>query len=275
MRAPDLYATLGVPRGATTAEIKHAYRRRSTTEHPDKGGPLGPWQEISAAYNTLSDPEKRRAYDQQLALASCLELLRGVDLHEQIGVPFLLALHGGHVQHGGLQLRIPSTFRRSRGPAGPWPDSAAPTVAGGLVLRLRERGGQGFPNGDLLLSVSVDPHPHLRLDPDQPLGLLMDVPVTLLERYQGGPLVVPTPWGPFYLRFPAGSLADGEVVVLRGFGIRCACPPSPRCACEHGDLKVVVRLQLPPPDVALLHVLDRLQGGQLPRASLEAALKED
>lgn len=59
----DYYTTLGVPRDATAEEIKKAYRKLASQHHPDKGGDTKKFQEIQTAYDTLSDPNKRAAYD--------------------------------------------------------------------------------------------------------------------------------------------------------------------------------------------------------------------
>jgi DnaJ-class molecular chaperone len=59
------YETLGVPPGASETEIKAAYRRLALRFHPDSGQPgdVERFREIQQAYETLSDPEKRRHYD--------------------------------------------------------------------------------------------------------------------------------------------------------------------------------------------------------------------
>jgi curved DNA-binding protein len=57
------YQTLGVDRAATADQIKQAYRRLAMKHHPDKGGDLRQFQEIQAAYELLSDPQKRSQYD--------------------------------------------------------------------------------------------------------------------------------------------------------------------------------------------------------------------
>jgi len=67
----DPYAVLGLARGATPAEIKTAYRELVAKYHPDRhqGNPLeelaaAKLAEINRAYEILSDPERRAAYDQ-------------------------------------------------------------------------------------------------------------------------------------------------------------------------------------------------------------------
>lgn len=60
------YDTLGVSKTATQDEIKKAYRKLAMKHHPDKGGDEHRFKEISVAYDTLSDPQKRAEYDQML-----------------------------------------------------------------------------------------------------------------------------------------------------------------------------------------------------------------
>lgn len=59
----DHYQVLGVARDATDADIKQAYRRLASQHHPDKGGDTQKFQEVEAAYRTLSDPAARAQYD--------------------------------------------------------------------------------------------------------------------------------------------------------------------------------------------------------------------
>ena len=53
-----------MPKTASAAEIKKAYRKMAVKHHPDKGGDEHKFKEISAAYEVLSDEEKRSLYDQ-------------------------------------------------------------------------------------------------------------------------------------------------------------------------------------------------------------------
>jgi len=61
----DYYATLGVPRTATEAEIKKAYRKLARELHPDVAGPEGEerFKDVAAAYEVLGNAEKRAQYD--------------------------------------------------------------------------------------------------------------------------------------------------------------------------------------------------------------------
>lgn len=60
----DYYKVLGVPGTATEKEITKAYRRLAKENHPDSHPGREPrFKEISAAYTVLSDPEKRKSYD--------------------------------------------------------------------------------------------------------------------------------------------------------------------------------------------------------------------
>ena len=68
MEFKDYYKILGVDRNATLEEIKKAYRRLARKYHPDmnKGDKEAEerFKEINEAYQVLSDPEKRRKYDE-------------------------------------------------------------------------------------------------------------------------------------------------------------------------------------------------------------------
>ena len=63
----DFYKTLGVSKTASQDEIKRAYRKLAVQYHPDKNKTKEgeqKFKEVSKAYEALSDPQKRQAYDQ-------------------------------------------------------------------------------------------------------------------------------------------------------------------------------------------------------------------
>jgi DnaJ-class molecular chaperone len=90
-------------------------------------------------------------------------------------------------------------------------------VKDGQVVRVKGRGGagRGGPNGDILLTVSVAPHPFMTRDGND---IRMDLPVTLKEAVLGAKVPVPTLTGTVSLSVPPNS-NTGTVLRLKGKGI--------------------------------------------------------
>src|SRR5437899_179644 len=68
MAKRDYYQVLGVERNASAEEIKKTYRKRALEHHPDRNpgdkSAEEKFKELGEAYEVLSDPQKRAAYDQ-------------------------------------------------------------------------------------------------------------------------------------------------------------------------------------------------------------------
>lgn len=62
----NFYAVLGIPPDAGEETIRHAYRILARRYHPDRGAASSAEKsrQVSEAYETLSDPRRRRIYDQ-------------------------------------------------------------------------------------------------------------------------------------------------------------------------------------------------------------------
>ncbi|WOK95151.1 chaperone protein dnaJ 11, chloroplastic-like [Canna indica] len=77
-RSATLYEILGIAASASGLEIKAAYRRLARSCHPDavaadrKGASANEFMRVHAAYETLSDPEKRAEYDREVMAAVAL-----------------------------------------------------------------------------------------------------------------------------------------------------------------------------------------------------------
>jgi curved DNA-binding protein CbpA len=68
--AGTLYDLLGVPATSTTEEIRSAYRKLSKVHHPDLGGTADFFRRLHQGYELLTDPIRRAAYDQFLAMSA-------------------------------------------------------------------------------------------------------------------------------------------------------------------------------------------------------------
>lgn len=63
---PTHYQILGIGEGASEEEVRHAYRRLVKAAHPDRAGDPARFRLITQAYDVLSDPAQRAAYDRSL-----------------------------------------------------------------------------------------------------------------------------------------------------------------------------------------------------------------
>ena len=149
---------------------------------------------------------------------------KGEDLTANVTVPLQKAVKGGEV--------------RVALPTGRMLDVNIPAgIESGKQIRLR---GQGQPSpfgggpGDVILTVTVAPHPTFRIDGRD---LRMDLPVTLYEAALGGTVEVPTLDGAVEMNVPANGA--GKTLRLRGKGLpKSGDKPA-------GDLLVTLRVAMP------------------------------
>jgi DnaJ-class molecular chaperone len=126
--------------------------------------------------------------------------------------------------------------RRVHLPTGKEVDVKIPAaLSDGQTIRLK---GQGMPGpdgtaGDLLITVSIAPHPIFKLDG---ADVRLDLPITLYEAVLGGKVRVPTLDGAVELAIPAGT-NSGRIFRLRGKGLTSKQ--------STGDLFATVRIMLP------------------------------
>jgi molecular chaperone DnaJ len=77
----NYYEVLGVPREASQAEIRNAYRNLAKERHPDHpGGSTEEFSRLQEANAVLSDPNRRRQHDEALDLAHAADQLAGLNL---------------------------------------------------------------------------------------------------------------------------------------------------------------------------------------------------
>jgi len=105
----DFYASLGVAKDVSDAELKKVYRKLARKHHPDSNAgdaaAEAKFKEISEAYAVLSDPEQRKEYDQMRALGAGGARFSpgaGGDFEDLLGGLFGGAGRGGF-QQGGFQ----------------------------------------------------------------------------------------------------------------------------------------------------------------------------
>jgi curved DNA-binding protein len=103
-------------------------------------------------------------------------------------------------------------------------------------VKLEGRGAQipGALPGDLYLVIKVAPHPFFRREGED---LHLDLPVTVVEAYEGAKVRVPTPDGEVSLKVPART-QSGQVMRLKGKGVH-------RKDRAPGDLYVKFLIRIP------------------------------
>lgn len=293
----DPYSTLGVSKASTADEIKKAYRKLAKQHHPDlnpgSAESAARFKDISAAYDLLSDADKRARFDrgeidasgQERADASYYRAHAGgpqgakyragpgFDASDLFSDLFARAGGGGGDFGGGgfrdfktrgsdLSYRLTVDFiEAARGAARrlSFPDQRTldvnipPGTEDGQVLRLRGQGQPGMGGGP-----AGDALIEISVEPDPVFrregnNVLIEMPVSLTEAVIGGKITVPTIEGPVSMTVPAGS-NTGTRLRLRGRGIASK-------GAQPGDQYVALKVMLPKePDKALQDFINAWPG---------------
>lgn len=156
--------------------------------------------------------------------------VKGANTVSSVVIPLRLAVLGGKLP---LAVHDPQTGKTKN------VDVTIPVgIESGKKIKLRGMGEpspNGGQNGDLVVTVTVAPHPYYSREGND---LYLRTPVTLKEAALGGKIDVPTPHGVVGVKIPAGS-TTGTKLRLKGFGVR------PGKGSADGNLYVVFDVALP------------------------------
>ena len=227
------YVTLGLDRRCTDAQIKTAYRLLARQHHPDVNGgavsAIAQTQALNAAHEILSDPERRRAYDAELAARTPKAARRSGRSERNITQE--------------VNLRIEDFFRgitlevRVNDPANPdgpeiYPLVVPPATAPGTRFRLPREGV--FSGGFVRVRVKAQTSFRFKV---RASDLRCDLRLKPERARQGGTEMIPGALGSL-VRVPIPrNAARGEIVRVPGEGL-------PKAAGGRGDL--LVRLMYRP-----------------------------
>lgn len=276
---PDYYKTLGVPRSASSDEIKKAYRKLAREHHPDTGGDEAKFKEINEAYEVLSDEKKRDLYDQygtanenQIpqswggqtvdfgggGFENWADILESIRRGEgAFGTDWGFGGFGGGqprpVKGQDLSVTLKVSFEEAyagaekkitlRVPGQAEKESMTVNIPPGAVdggrLRFKGKGSQGQNGGE-----SGDLLIVTSIEPHpyysrDGANVIVELPVSPAEAALGASIVVPAPDGTKVRLKVPAGTQGGTVLTIKGKGA-----PKVKSS-SHGDLKVKVNLTIP------------------------------
>lgn len=236
----DLYNTLGVERSASPEEIKRAYRKLAAQHHPDRGGDTKKFQEIQAAYDTLSDPEKRAAYDNPQPQTGNFNF-HGSGFppgFEEVLAQFNNGMFGGMFRQARparnrtLNLQTQLTLEEAffgkdlianvQLPSGRDQLLEVKIPAGirdGITLRLAGMGDDSISNvarGDIHLTVHIAPHSKFRRENDD---LIVDLSVNCFDAVLGKTIQLDTIDGKTLETSIPPGIQHGQTLSIQGYGM--------------------------------------------------------
>lgn len=259
----DYYETLGLKRGASEAEIKKAYRSMAMRHHPDRGGDEKKFKDISAAYEILSDPEKKQMYDMgvdprgqnsggfyqqgpfefhfgsnnfQDAFNNFgfgfgqRPMRRNKSININVDLTLEDVLHGRTIN---AEIAVPGTRKKIINIDIP------PGIEHGQQIRYDRMGDDsisGLPPGDLLVNIRILPNHRFQRDGD---SLIIERSISVWDALLGCDIPIETIDGKnLSIVIPAGVQPD-TIMSCRGEGL-----PNMRTR-QRGNLLIRIKIELP------------------------------
>lgn len=247
----DPYETLGVQKTATQDEIKKAYRKLASANHPDKGGDTKKFQDIQSAYAILSDEQKRAQYDSPQPQGVHFEFNgpAGFDLgsiFNMFGGPKGFQNHPPgqppRQQHTRMSLWITLPDIASGG-------KRTVAIGGGhgnmnieieIPLGINDGdnvqyGGIGPGNTDLIINFRIHPHPKWQRNG---LNLIAEHPVDIWDCLVGGETIVKDVLNNQYTISVPPLTQPGSLLRLKDKGLR-------NRQGQTGDLLIRIQAKMP------------------------------
>lgn len=268
-RRRDYYQVLGVPRDASEADIKRAFRELARRHHPDVN-PDNPdageqFREINEAYAVLSEPQSRARYDRFGAVGdgaaagvgfgavvdAAQEMIgdvlrrrkakqRGRDLRYTLEITFEEAAFGTSKTISVPDQPLEGSADPGGGRRRQFTVVIPPATKDGAIKRIAgegEPGRGGAAAGDLNVIVRVADHPVFRRDG---FDVRSELAISFSQAALGAVVDVPTLDGKVKMRVPEGT-QPGRVFRIRGKGV----PHAPGKAAQRGDHLVKVTVAVP------------------------------
>jgi len=273
----DYYKALGVDKNATQEDIKKAYRKLARKHHPD----LNPndkeahkkFQQLNEANEVLSDPEKRKKYDQygkdwqhaeQFEQARQSQQQRhgnekfSGDFSESEFSEFFASMFGdtggggfrqrqtkfrGEDHHAELHLNLTDVYKTQQQVLTVNNKSIRITIPAGVEngqkIKIKGHGGPGInggPNGDLYISFQIINNTKFRRDGND-LHTIVDL--DLYTAVLGGEIIIDTLDGKVKLKVKPET-QNGSKIKLKGKGF-----PVYKKEGEFGDLVITFQIKTP------------------------------